>query len=480
MTATTESAEPGPAFLRGVRVLDVTGALAGPYCTTILSDLGADVLKVEPVTGDRMRARRMGPDRRPIPFDLTHRDKGSLAVDMKSAEGADIVRSLARRSDVLVENFRAGAMAQLELDMDTVDDLADPGAVEGTIVPKPPEPDLRYATQVRRYVPARGARRFAGLHEHTARTFAEALLRIPVLAEVVRAWRESAGEPYVGITTDGRVRHGVYELGLAPDVERPPTEAMLRVVEEIRRCTTQEPWQRLTYPLNAPQRRGWSNPEVLVFDNGLRLEELSELSEDGYTLVCHLMRLNGFLGEVVGMTGVMNPGSYQFAILGESPLEQPPGWHLHGHHVCVNALVAGAQMAMNPVFLGAEPDSADVGSEAGATAGCPRTGRADFHRHPDSAKTLRGPQPPGTDPAGMAAPACAICGGAASRGCVPGQPCGPRRGYLCRRTGRRAVAADRHRAAQRPATRRPTGRPHARDAGASSPGDVPDVDRWHR
>ncbi|MGW1563070.1 CaiB/BaiF CoA transferase family protein [Streptomyces sp. NPDC002144] len=115
MTATTESAEPGPAFLRGVRVLDVTGALAGPYCTTVLSDLGADVLKIEPVTGDGLRTRRMGPDRRPIPFDLTHRDKRSLAVDLKSPAGADIVRSLARRSDVLVENFRAGAMARLGL-----------------------------------------------------------------------------------------------------------------------------------------------------------------------------------------------------------------------------------------------------------------------------------------------------------------------------------------------------------------------------
>jgi crotonobetainyl-CoA:carnitine CoA-transferase CaiB-like acyl-CoA transferase len=115
MTATVNSAQPGQAFLEGVRVLDVTGALAGPYCTTILSDLGADVLKIEPLTGDPMRARRLGPDRRPLPFVLTHRDKGSLAVDMKSAAGAEIVRSLARRSDVLVENFRAGAMARLGL-----------------------------------------------------------------------------------------------------------------------------------------------------------------------------------------------------------------------------------------------------------------------------------------------------------------------------------------------------------------------------
>ena len=115
MTMTTRPGGRGSPFLKGVRVLDVTGALAGPYCTTILSDLGAEVLKVEPVSGDGMRARRMGPGRRSLPFDLIHRDKSSLAVDLKAPEGVDIVRSLARRSDVLVENFRAGAMARLGL-----------------------------------------------------------------------------------------------------------------------------------------------------------------------------------------------------------------------------------------------------------------------------------------------------------------------------------------------------------------------------
>lgn len=102
-------------FLHGVRVLDVTGALAGPYCTMILSDLGAEVIKVEPVNGDGMRRRTMGEDANPLPFALTHRDKGSLAVDLKSEEGRDIVRRLAATSDVLVENFRTGAMSALGL-----------------------------------------------------------------------------------------------------------------------------------------------------------------------------------------------------------------------------------------------------------------------------------------------------------------------------------------------------------------------------
>ena len=105
----------GSAFLSGVRVLDVTGALAGPYCTTILSDLGAEVIKVEPLQGDAMRQRLLGPDRLSLPFDLIHRDKRSLAVDLKSAQGRDILRTLAGRCDVLVENFRAGAMSALGL-----------------------------------------------------------------------------------------------------------------------------------------------------------------------------------------------------------------------------------------------------------------------------------------------------------------------------------------------------------------------------
>ncbi|AKE01107.1 acyl-CoA transferase (plasmid) [Rhodococcus erythropolis] len=97
-------------FLEGVRVLELTGALAGPYCTTILSDLGADVIKVEPLDGDNMRRRRMGPDQISMPFNLVHRGKRSVAVDIKTKAGQDIVRSLAKEVDVFVENFRVGAL----------------------------------------------------------------------------------------------------------------------------------------------------------------------------------------------------------------------------------------------------------------------------------------------------------------------------------------------------------------------------------
>lgn len=111
-----------PAFLEGIRLLDITGALAGPYCTTILGDLGAEVIKVEPVEGDALRRRLVGPERLSLPFDLVHRGKRSLAVDIRTEAGRQVVRGLAKRVEVLVENFRVGALAKQGLGYDDLKD----------------------------------------------------------------------------------------------------------------------------------------------------------------------------------------------------------------------------------------------------------------------------------------------------------------------------------------------------------------------
>ncbi|OBJ08867.1 CaiB/BaiF CoA-transferase family protein [Mycobacterium sp. 1465703.0] len=103
------------AFLDGIRVLDVTGALAGPYCTTILADMGAEVIKVEPTEGDSLRRRTADPANGALAFDLVHRDKKSLAIDLKSRAGKRILVEMARRSDVLVENFSVGVLTRLGL-----------------------------------------------------------------------------------------------------------------------------------------------------------------------------------------------------------------------------------------------------------------------------------------------------------------------------------------------------------------------------
>ena len=101
--------------LAGIRVLDLTRVLAGPYCTMFLGDLGAEVVKVEqPGVGDDTRG--WGPPfagGESAYFLCTNRNKKSLTVDLKSTDGIELVRRLAQKADVLIENFRPGAMDRL-------------------------------------------------------------------------------------------------------------------------------------------------------------------------------------------------------------------------------------------------------------------------------------------------------------------------------------------------------------------------------
>lgn len=106
---------PGP--LQGIRVVDLTRALAGPYCTLLLGDMGADVIKIElPGTGDE--TRQWGPPfvaGESSYFMSVNRNKRSVTLDLKSADGLDALKRLVCSADVLVENFRPGTMERLGL-----------------------------------------------------------------------------------------------------------------------------------------------------------------------------------------------------------------------------------------------------------------------------------------------------------------------------------------------------------------------------
>ncbi|WP_141005181.1 CaiB/BaiF CoA transferase family protein [Nocardioides humi] len=110
----------GGAPLAGVRVLDLTRVLAGPFGTMILGDLGADVVKVEePGHGDGVRD--IGPfysDGTSHYFMAINRNKRSIAIDMKTDAGRDLVLDLVAQSDVVIENFRPGVMERLGLGYD--------------------------------------------------------------------------------------------------------------------------------------------------------------------------------------------------------------------------------------------------------------------------------------------------------------------------------------------------------------------------
>ena len=100
--------------LTGLRVLDLSRALAGPFCTMILADLGAGVVKVEPVPDGEM-IRGWGPfkDGISVYYLSVHRNKRSLALDFRDPRGLALLRTLAERADVLVENFRPGVMGEM-------------------------------------------------------------------------------------------------------------------------------------------------------------------------------------------------------------------------------------------------------------------------------------------------------------------------------------------------------------------------------
>ncbi|MFT7244770.1 MAG: crotonobetainyl-CoA:carnitine CoA-transferase CaiB-like acyl-CoA transferase [Candidatus Azotimanducaceae bacterium] len=96
---------PGP--LDGVLVLDCTHVIAGAYCSLLLADLGADVIKIEPLKGEVTRGR---PDSAFQPFDFVNRNKRAIAVNIAEEAGADLIRKLAETADIFVENFRPGAL----------------------------------------------------------------------------------------------------------------------------------------------------------------------------------------------------------------------------------------------------------------------------------------------------------------------------------------------------------------------------------
>ena len=100
--------------LDGLKVLDLTRVLAGPYCAMMLGDMGAEVIKIEePIHGDDTRAWAPHRDGWSTFFLGLNRSKKSLAIDLKSEEGAGILRRLVAETDVLIENFHPGSLAKL-------------------------------------------------------------------------------------------------------------------------------------------------------------------------------------------------------------------------------------------------------------------------------------------------------------------------------------------------------------------------------
>ena len=223
----------------------------------------------------------------------------------------------------------------------------------------------------RPFIPTPGQSRIAGA---TPRAHTEARLQTPRAQELFGGWAELAKAPFTGITTDGSVVPGLFSL-------RPggaPTSAMIAAVTTL--LGTVSPAQRagMSFPVESDQWRRWQNTELHVEDYGLRLDEATDsvreavmeivrasLSSKGYETSRGVMRLNRFLGDLVGSPSVLGEWSYTFCLFGVPSTTEAWGWQLFGHHLTLSCFVLGGQMVLTPSFLGAEPVYADTGPFAG-------------------------------------------------------------------------------------------------------------------
>ena len=115
---------PFPLALDGVRVVDLSRVIAGPWCGALLSDLGADVIKVEDTgTGDESRTWPPHKDGEAAAYLLFNRNKRAMTLDLKAPEGVEVVKTLVKGADVVIENFRTGTMESFGLGYEVLSEL---------------------------------------------------------------------------------------------------------------------------------------------------------------------------------------------------------------------------------------------------------------------------------------------------------------------------------------------------------------------
>lgn len=228
----------------------------------------------------------------------------------------------------------------------------------------------------RRHLYPRNHPRLAGLDHHDAASYTDAMCHFPLLGDALKWWKQlfETGT-FGGITSDGTRIEGLYPLGGHEDA---PTGAAVAAANALIDAVSAQDGDRLQHPVNSKVWRAWMNPEFYLNRFGLRLEEHDEpvralahdlirasVSEAGFQLIRDIMATNGFLGELVRLPRLLNENSYNINIFGFPSPDQPWGWNLYGHHLCLNCLFIGDQQVFTPIFLGAEPNEIDTGERAG-------------------------------------------------------------------------------------------------------------------
>jgi len=223
----------------------------------------------------------------------------------------------------------------------------------------------------RPFIPAPGESAIAGA---TPRAHAQARMQSPRAKELFDTWAKLAAAPFKGITTDGHVQPGLFSL----QPEDAPTATMVEAANDLLRRLSPAQRSATCLPVDSQLWRHWQNTELYVEHHGLRLDEVdaslreavmavlrASLSGKGYDVARGVMRLNRFLGDLVGAPEVLGEWAYIFCLFGVPSESEPCGWQLFGHHLSLNCFVIGRQMVLTPCFFGAEPNYADTGPFAG-------------------------------------------------------------------------------------------------------------------
>jgi hypothetical protein len=220
----------------------------------------------------------------------------------------------------------------------------------------------------RPFLPPPGTSKIAG---PTPRAHTQARTKNNPRAQGLLAnWEKMLNGPFRGITTDSHVIPDLY----APQPEGAPTLAMIEAVNALLAIMSPEQRKASCFPADSNHWRRWQNTELYLEDYGLRLDEVGEplreavmavlrasMSAHGYELSRDVMRLNRFLGDLVGGPAVLGEWSFTFCLFGEPSASEPWGWQYFGHHLVLNCFELGTQMVLTPAFWGAEPSYADHG-----------------------------------------------------------------------------------------------------------------------
>ena len=210
----------------------------------------------------------------------------------------------------------------------------------------------------------------------TAREHAADLVKVELIQNIFAGWKEMFDAPFKGITIDGLPIPDLFKLR----AEKASTEPAIIATHHLLSLMSAEQKAKACFDIESRQWRNWQNTEIYVETHGLRLAEQpipvrdailavlqASLSAKGYQKTRDVMRLNGYLGEILDREDVLGEWSFIFCLFGPPSSSEPWGWQLFGHHLCLNALFIGDQMTITPTFMGAEPTFADSGALDGLT-----------------------------------------------------------------------------------------------------------------